>query len=77
MDADKHRNVCGPTIRRLRTAREWSQEQLAAKCQLAGLDITRFVVASIESRRRVLADTDLLTLAKVFRVPMEQLFPRR
>jgi len=70
-------NACGPTIRRLRYERKWSQATLALKCQLAGWDISRDIIASMELRRRLLTDLDLQRFAKVFRVPVEQLFPRR
>ena len=50
---------------------------LAAKCQLIGWDVTRDVIAGIELRRRWVADTELLLLAKVFKVKVADLYPRR
>jgi transcriptional regulator with XRE-family HTH domain len=61
---------------RHRTAAGWSQEQLASKCQLAGWDISRDIVARIERRIRALTDADMAKLAMVFRVPLEELYPR-
>ncbi len=70
-------NVSGPQIARLRNARGWSQPELAAKCQLAGWDISRDIIARIELRTRCVGDFELATLAKVLGVKMEVLIPRQ
>ena len=44
----RHRNIIGPQVRRLRNQRGGSQEQLAAKLQIAGWDLSRNGVAKIE-----------------------------
>ena len=62
-------------MRALRHDRGWSQATLAAKCQLIGWDVTRDVIAGIELRRRWVADTELLRLAKVFKVKVTDLYP--
>ncbi len=67
------RNIVGPNVRRLRTARELSQEQLALKCQLIGWDISRDGIAKIEGRIRWVADFELVYLCKVFCVRPEVL----
>jgi len=73
----KHpRNIVGQRIRALRQDRGWSQTMLATKCQLTGWDVTRDVIASIELRRRWVADTELLRLAKVFKVKITELYPK-
>jgi transcriptional regulator with XRE-family HTH domain len=45
-----------------------SQEQLAARCQLLGLDISRSTLAQIEIRLRFVSDEELLVLASVLGV---------
>lgn len=72
----KHRNVCGRELIRLRTVRDWSQEKLAAQCQLAGWDVSRDVIANIELRRREVTDEELSFLARVLRAPLEEFYPR-
>ena len=52
-------NCSGPRIRERRTALELSQEQLAAKLQLAGLDITQKAISRIETGLRVVADFEI------------------
>lgn len=61
---------------RVRTAREragLSQEQLAAKIQLAGLDITQKQVSRIETGDRVVADYELRYLADALGVTVHHL----
>lgn len=77
MDTKKPLNLCGHRIRKLRIERKWSQATLAMKCQLAGWDASRDIIARIEQRIRIVRDFDLATVAHVLRVPVEQLFPRR
>jgi transcriptional regulator with XRE-family HTH domain len=69
------KNLCGPRIRQLRIAREWSQADLAAECQRSGFDISREMIAWIESRRRRVDDIELKKLASIFGVPIQGLVP--
>ena len=73
----KPRNVVGPQIRVLRSRRGWSQPVLAAKCQLAGWDVSRDIIARIELRIRWVADFELMLLAQVLGVPVSNLLPRQ
>lgn len=68
-------NVVGPKVRSLRKKRAWTQEQLAARLQLNGCWVTREVVTNIENQRSGVTDFMLRGLAKVFKVPMDELFP--
>ena len=52
-------NCSGPRIRKRRTELDLSQEQLAAKLQLAGLDVTQKAISRIETGLRVVADFEL------------------
>ena len=54
-----------------------SQAQFAAKCQLAGWDVSRDIVARIELQVRCVTDIELVTLAGVLRVPVDALLPKR
>lgn len=56
-------NCSGPRIRERRTELDLSQEQLAAKLQLAGLDITQKAISRIETGLRVVADFEIPFLA--------------
>jgi transcriptional regulator with XRE-family HTH domain len=73
----RYANNIGPQIRRRRYALGWSQSTFAAKLQLAGLDISRSGVSKIEARLRFVDDKDLMFLAEVLKVPVQELFPRR
>jgi transcriptional regulator with XRE-family HTH domain len=70
-------NHIGPQVRCRRYALGWSQSALAIKLQLAGFDISRSGVSKIEARLRFVDDKDLMFLAEVLKVPIQELFPRR
>ena len=71
------KNIVGPKVRETRDRLGWSQEKLAAKCQMAGWDISRGIVAAIEGRVRWVGDFELVLLAHVLRVPASDLLPFR
>lgn len=69
-------NVIGPEVRRLRSRRNWSQNDLTIKLQLLGMeDATRARIAKIESRLIRVSDDDMIYLARAFRVSIEELYP--
>lgn len=60
-------------MRRIREGKKLSQEQMAAWLQLEGLSINQKAISRIETGERVVADYELLYLAKVLRVRVEDL----
>ncbi len=64
----------GQKIRSLRLAQSLSQEQLAAKLQTAGCDITRSGLAKIEAGQRHLYAAEIRALHLVLGVPYDALF---
>jgi hypothetical protein len=73
----KHRNVVGPQVRQFREYRGWTQTTLAAKCQAHGWNVTRDVIATIESRVRWIGDFELVLLSKILAIPVTDLLPTR
>jgi transcriptional regulator with XRE-family HTH domain len=71
----RFRNAAGPQIARVRGERSLTQEQLAAKLQLAGLDLDRISVAKIEARIRSVFDYELAVIANLLSVPVDALLP--
>ena len=69
------RNVVGPKIRKLRNQKQLTQEQLAAQCQVRGLNLMRGTLAKIEARLRFIKACELFVIAKVLKVPMESFYP--
>ena len=68
-------NVVGPQVRKLRNKLDLTQEALAARCQLHGLDISRGTLSQIEARLRRVADSELFRLSAVLNVSTDDLFP--
>lgn len=67
--ARRFRNLIGPNVRKLRKRLGLTQEQLAARLQLAGLDnFDRVAVAKVESQIRSVYDFELILFAEVFQI---------
>ena len=73
MNADIEKQV-GQNIRILREQKGMTQEQLAAKLQLNGCDITRSAVAKIEVGQRHLYPDEVILIRKILNVSFEAIF---
>ena len=69
-------NVTGKQVSRLRNQLGLSQDQLSAKCQRVGLDISRGTLAKIEAGIRCVSDGEALLLAQALGVGVSELFPK-
>lgn len=67
----EYSRVLGKNIRVLRRGRGLTQEQLAARLQVAGCDMTRSALAKIEVGQRHLYPDELKVLRTVLNVPYE------
>ena len=70
-------NAIGANLRAIRNARDWSQEDLAGRCQRNGWDIDRVIIAKIESRLRAVTDWELLKLSEIMNVGPTELLRGR
>ena len=77
MEQTKTLNIIGPKIRQHREQLGLTQDQMAAKCQVLGFDLTRGTLAKIESRVRAVSDHEIPFLAKALEVSIDALFPRK
>jgi len=57
-------NLCGKRVRQRRKELHLSQEQLAARLQLMGLEIQQKAISRMETGERVVPDYELPLLAK-------------
>ena len=64
----------GKNIRKLREAAELTQEQLAARLQVNGCDITRSALAKIEVGQRHIYPDEVILLKKILNVEYDDIF---
>lgn len=64
----------GNNIRKLRKAKGLTQEQLSAKLQVNGCDITRSALAKIEVGQRHLYPDEIKLLKEILDVSYDELF---
>lgn len=74
MNAEYER-LFGRNLRRLRMERGLTQEQITARLQLAGCDLTRSALAKIEAGQRHVYPDELYALRNALEVPYEELLP--
>ena len=70
----QYSKAMGKRLGVLRQAKGLTQDQLAAKMQLVGCDITRSALAKIEVGQRHLYPDELKALRTVLEIPYEDLF---
>ncbi|WP_295158413.1 helix-turn-helix domain-containing protein, partial [uncultured Ruminococcus sp.] len=64
----------GANIRRLREKADITQEQLSARLQVNGCDITRSAIAKIEVGQRHLYPDEIILLKKLLGVSYDDIF---
>ena len=77
MEQTKTLNIIGPKLRELREKHGFTQDQVAAKCQVLGFDLTRGTLAKIESRVRAVSDHEIPFLAEALECSIDALFPKK
>ena len=76
MEHDLPSNIIGKQVSRLRNGLDLSQEDLSARCQRQGLDISRGTLAKIEAGVRCVSDEELLLLSQALEVSVSDLFSK-
>ncbi len=64
----------GNNIRILRENKKLTQEQLSAKLQTKGCDITRSAIAKIEVGQRHIYPDEILLIKEILDVPFDKIF---
>ena len=73
VDGDKL-NLIGENVKRLRKLNQMSQQELSVKLELLGVYICRGSISRVEDQTRTVTDIELLAIAKVFGVDIQELF---
>lgn len=76
MNAD-YEKLFGQNIRNIREQKRITQEQLAAKLQLGGCDITRSAVAKIEVGQRHVYPDEIKLIKEILDTSFEELFYKK
>lgn len=66
-------NITGAKMRKVRRDLKITQEQLAARLQIAGIALDQKAISRIERQERFLADFELREIARILRVSMDEL----
>ncbi len=66
-------NLCGAQVRQLREQLGLTQEQLAARMQVMGVQVNQKAISRVETGDRVVADYELAAFSKVLGAGVERL----
>ena len=69
---NEFRNISGNKLSELRKANKMSQQELAEKLQLEGIDLTSKEISKIENNKRLVQDFELFAFAKIFKVSTDE-----
>ena len=72
-DFNGTKNICGVKVKKARKELGLSQAELAARLQVAGINIERDSVSRIEIGTRFVADFELSALSEILGVSLEYL----
>lgn len=72
-DYNGSKNICGDRVHEARRKMKLTQSELAAKLQVAGIEIERDSISRIEIGTRFVADYELRELAKILEVGVDWL----
>ena len=72
-DFNGNKNICGKRVKEARQRLKLSQEALAAKLQIEGVNIERDSVSRIEIGTRFVADYEIAALCRILNVTPEYL----
>lgn len=66
------KNISGNKLKVLRKKNKMSQQDLAEKLQLEGVDLTSKEISKIETNNRLVQDFELFAFAKIFKVSADE-----
>ena len=66
------KNISGNKLKELRKNAKMSQQDLAEKLQLEGIDLTSKEISKIETNNRLVQDFELFAFAKIFKVSTDE-----
>jgi transcriptional regulator with XRE-family HTH domain len=75
IDGDK-KNLIGGNLKKLRSERNLSQQDLSCKLELLGVYICRGSISRIEDYSRTVTDIELFAIAEVLSVDIAELYTK-
>lgn len=69
---NNYKNISGNKLKELRKKAKLSQQDLAEKLQLEGIDLTSKEISKIETNKRLVQDFELFAFAKIFKVSADE-----
>ena len=69
-------NIVGKNVKRIRKEKKITQEDLCARMQVMGYQISRSDISKLENGKKFIADFEVYGFAKALKVSILELFPK-
>ena len=76
IEFDENKNVVSAMVRSYRKQRGYTQQQLACKMQLMGVNMDQQMVSKIEQNRRIVTDYELACFCEILSVSPNELLAK-
>ena len=67
-------NICGKNIKKIRKEQKVTQDELCARMQVMGYQISRSDISKLENGKKFITDFELLGFSKALKVSILDLF---
>lgn len=69
-------NVCGKNIKRIRKEQKVTQDELCARMQVMGYQISRSDISKLENGKKFITDFELIGFSKALKISILDLFDK-
>ena len=67
-------NICGKNIKKIRKEQKVTQDELCARMQVMGYQISRSDISKLENGKKFITDFELVGFSKALKIPILDLF---
>lgn len=71
---NRNYNICGKNIKKFRESQKLTQEELCARMQVMGYQISRSDISKLENGKKCITDFEIVGFANALKVPISSLF---
>lgn len=68
------KNIIGENLKKIRTRKQLTQQDIAVRLQLMGFEYDRITVSRIENGMRFVPDYEVLLLCDALEIPVNELY---
>ena len=71
---NRNYNICGKNIKKFRESQKLTQEELCARMQVMGYQISRSDISKLENEKKCIMDFEIIGFANALKISISSLF---